>query len=338
MTLGLRRRWYCTNVTGCARARADTPYWKEDIDPEHAVCHEPGCGSALVEGRPLNLWPRGLGMGAATLAVLVLIGWAARLVFFPPPLDNVAFAQSETRVQERAGALSLIVARSAHLQERQTVKFRASNGTAKAGTNFEAVEGELVFEPGDTSKALNVTLLPGSGYLKNDVYFQVTLTNVEGHPRQTVVIEEPKVASTQADDAKHAVRAASVIAKDVADQVVRESVASRMVATQRSDPARFDFYQRQLATIQGNLRRSRESYAQSLRDLRGMQPRAVMQAMDDVAEDLARNGFSQQSKAVVIMKRQYGEFLAKGNIDMDRWADELGTVVPKGPAPPASSL
>lgn len=339
MTLGVRRRWYCSNVAKCDRARSDTPFWEADIARNGAFCHgNNGCGQQLTEGEPLDVRPRWFAFCGAAVGVGIILAWAVVNVLFPPPLKDVDFAQHEIHVHEDGGVVSLQISRTAKVDRRETVLFNSSDGTALAGKNYEAANGEVVFDSGDKNKYVTITILRGNGYLKSDLYFQVTLTNVAGKPRQIVIIDEPKVDDTLKAQAERVVRAASVVANDIADDVVRERVLTRLLSASRSDQSMFERDQRVLQTVQGNLTRSRESYAQSFRDMHTIQPRAVMDAMDHVAQDENRNGFSQQSRATETMKRQYAEYLSNGNIDMDRWANELSSVIPSVPPGPASAL
>ncbi|QSN63510.1 Calx-beta domain-containing protein [Caballeronia sp. M1242] len=335
MTPGLRRRWYCSNVVGCARARSDEPFWERDLK-QGVICSQ--CGQSLVEGKPIDVRARRIAVGAAVAVTAVLVVWALKAIFFPTPLQYVDFAQHETRVQQNGITLTLPVVRSRDVNRRETVRFSTVDGTAKAGVNYEAAQGELVFEPGETSRDVRITVLPGSGRLKSDLYFNLILVNVANKPHQVVIIEEPKIIDTLAAQAERVVRAASVVAKDIADAVVREHVVTRLLSASRADPAAFERYQNALQVIQGNLRRSRESYEQSFRDMRGIQPRAVMEAMDRVSDNQNRNGFVQQARATAIMKRQFDEYLSDGNMDMDRWANELSSVVPVARSGGASAL
>lgn len=129
--------------------------------------------------------------------------------------------------------------------------------------------------------------------------------------------------------AEQSVRTASVMAKEIADSVVRQRVLDQLLAASRDKPGEFDQYRQSLAIVNGNLSRARESYMQMLRDLQALQPGIVLSAMDHVSQDLASKGFAQQGQTVSIMKRQFTELLNHRNADMDRWATELSQVVPR---------
>jgi len=338
MAFGVQRRYYCANVAGCRWARADHPFSEAQFRQGGGRCAgaaDDGCGEPLREGRPLDRRPAWLAAGtAAALALAAAVVVTAR-VLFPPPIAAVAFGAAESRTPDSAALLSIPVRRDAALDRRVTVRFETVDGTARAGADYEATRGELTFEPGERSKALTVTIVPDATHQKGERHFSVRLANVAGEPRHVVFIHQPPVNRDLQTQADQTVRAASVVAKDIADHGVRVRVIGELLAASRHDAAVFRRYQEAQALAQGNLTRARESYAQFFRDMQAMQPRIVLQSMDTASAALEQQGFSQQAQATAIMKRQFGEYLSRKSMDLDRWTAELGTAVPR--LPPAKA-
>ena len=333
MAWGLRRRYYCVNLAHCALAREDFAYSEQQHLGARGLCagHDGsgGCGSLLREGSPRDLRPKWTAAAAAAMVVLGIGGYFVRDLVFPSALTGVAFVVEQSRTEGVAALLSIDVHRKAGVDRRAVVDFESIDGSARAGTDYEPVRGRLSFEPGEKSKALSITILPDGARMAGERHFSVRLRNVAGTPTHVVFIREPQVDRSQQVQAEQMVRAASVVAKDIADHVVRLRVIHELLAASRADAGAFGRYQQALQATQGNLSRARESYAQFFRDLSSMPPRAVMQAMDAVSANLDRQGFRQQSQATSIMKKQYGEFSSGKGLSMDRWAVELAGVVPQ---------
>lgn len=185
-------------------------------------------------------------------------------------------------MRDAAVLLPVAVKREAGLDQRIVIQFQSTDGTAKAGEDYESVKGALIFEPGESSKTVSVTILPDLRQSKGERHFSLVLDNVVGSPKHVVFIQERQVDRSVELQASQMVRAASVVAKDIADHVVRVRVITNLMSTDRRDGATFHQYQKAQEVAQGNLNRARESYAQFFRDMQAMQPRAVLQAMDKV--------------------------------------------------------
>jgi len=334
-------RYWCTNVGGrCPHALADTPFDQKQFDAWHGLCGagpgEHGCGQALQGGELRDPRARRVLIGGTALATLALLGWAARPVLFPSPLERVAFAASETRTEEGRSSLSIEVVRSAALDQRVEVLCRLVDGSAKAGVDFQATTDRLVFEAGERSKALPIALLPDASHQRGERHFAVALANVAGEPRHVVVIAPKPVDRSAQLQAEQMVMMASRTAADIASLAVKHEVLDELLTGSRNDPVGFRNYKLQLAEVDGNLMRAREGYAQALRDLRTHPSVLVLDAMTRLQQDLDRREFGQQSKAVGVMKRQFGELLQHDTMDMDRWVRDLSVIVPRAPGGPSA--
>ena len=63
--------------------------------------------------------------------------------------------------------------------EEVRVHYATADGTAIAGEDYTATEGDLVFAPGDTKKTIEVPIVVDE-YLEPDEFFTVALSNPEG--------------------------------------------------------------------------------------------------------------------------------------------------------------
>jgi hypothetical protein len=72
---------------------------------------------------------------------------------------TVAFSSATYSVAENAGTASITVNLSGASTQTITVNYATSDGSATAGSDYTAASGTLTFNPGDTSKTFNVTIL-----------------------------------------------------------------------------------------------------------------------------------------------------------------------------------
>lgn len=89
------------------------------------------------------------------------------------------FADKDSELVESVGLFELKVVRYSGARGRVAVPYYTEDGTAKAGKEFEAASGELIFENNDTDKVIPLHITDEDSYEK-DVLFYVQL----GEPRQ----------------------------------------------------------------------------------------------------------------------------------------------------------
>ena len=333
MSLWHKPRYYCTNLAGaCRYAANDVPFSSYDFKRHEGRCRghsKDGCEQPLALGDPRDLRARWAAFTLATLGAAAASGWWVRTTLFPPPLQHVAFSATETHTDDKAGALELNVVRDRDLQRRIEVEYVSADGSAKAGEDYQPVRDRLVFEPGESTKSIRVTLVPDPTFTKEKRYFSLSLVNVLGAPKETVEIAPRAVDRAEEQQAEQSVLSASRIAADIAGFMVKRRVLIRLLASREGSQSDAKEFQQQLEDVDGNLTRARESYLQSLKDLQTFEAPVVIHAIDHLHADLEDRHFAQQSRALQVMKSQFMELSDKKSTNMDRWVEELESAVPR---------
>ncbi|KAK7504735.1 hypothetical protein BaRGS_00003763 [Batillaria attramentaria] len=91
---------------------------------------------------------------------------------------HVYFDPGHYTVMENVGSFNITVTRDGgDLEKTLYVDFHSEDGTANAGSDYEAVEGTLVFQPGETHKQFSVTIIDDDIF-EEDEHFYVHLSNL----------------------------------------------------------------------------------------------------------------------------------------------------------------
>ncbi len=94
------------------------------------------------------------------------------------PRPTVAFSQAGISQDEGGGTAAIEVVLSAASGRVVTVNYATSDGTATAGSDYTATSGTLTFNPGETSKTIQVTIIDDS-IDESDETVTLTLSNPE---------------------------------------------------------------------------------------------------------------------------------------------------------------
>merc|ERR1712061_736145 len=81
------------------------------------------------------------------------------------------FAESEAEIVESVGVFECKVQRISGARGKVAIPYSTEDGTAKEGTHYEAVEGELLFCNEETEKIIEIPILDEESYEKNLVLF-----------------------------------------------------------------------------------------------------------------------------------------------------------------------
>ena len=333
MSLWRQARYYCTNTAApCRYAIEDIPFSVHEFGKFAGRCRgnqAEGCGAPLALGDPKDLRLRWALLGTLVVGASAGIGFMLRTFVFLPPLEHVAFVTSETRTDDGVGALQLDVVRDKDLEREIQVEYMSVDGSAKAGEDYEPVRDRVSFSPGERRQTIRVMVLPDRTLQKETRYFALALVNVAGVPREIIQISPRAIDRTQEMQAGQMVLSTSRIAADIGGFVVKRDVLLKLLTARAGTEEEARVYQRQLVEVEDNLSRARDGYSQSLRELQDFTAPLVMHAIDHLYEDLESKHFTQQSRALQIMKSQFAEFVEKKSMDMDRWVQELATTVPR---------
>merc|ERR1712045_237430 len=88
------------------------------------------------------------------------------------------FEEHEAEITESIGTFELKVARMSGARGKVAVPYTTEDGTAKAGKDYESVEGELVYCNEENSKTIEIPIIEEDSYEKNVVMYVVI-----GEPR-----------------------------------------------------------------------------------------------------------------------------------------------------------
>ena len=115
---------------------------------------------------------------------------------------NIIFDQTRYTVKEDAGSISLTLNRINGNQGELIAKVQTSDGSAKAGEDYNKKTAEVIFGANDTSKQVSITINKNEGAEKTES-FKVTLSDSnDGQSSTEVVIEdiaEPVVVAGSAE-------------------------------------------------------------------------------------------------------------------------------------------
>jgi len=129
----------------------------ESCDAEHAVC--------TTDGRMLSAGP----------SVTVQLA------------DPITMSVADAEVEEGPGAtLDFVVSLSRAADDDITVYYKAYDGTATAGADYEAVDSNFVFSPGETEKTVSVVVLDDA-HDEDTETVNFWITSVRGLTAQQVV-------------------------------------------------------------------------------------------------------------------------------------------------------
>jgi hypothetical protein len=119
-----------------------------------------------------------------------------------PPLDAPSIAIGDVTITEgniSTRAATFTVSLSAASTQPVTVAFTTADGTATAGSDYQAASGTLTFAPGETSKSITV-LVNGDRVPEPNETFSVNLSSptnamiAKGQAVGTIVDDEPRIS------------------------------------------------------------------------------------------------------------------------------------------------
>jgi hypothetical protein len=98
----------------------------------------------------------------------------------PPPPPRLNIADGSVREGNKGTSrLDLTVTLSRSISDVVTVNYATANGTALAKSDYTATSGKLTFQPGQTSRAIGISIITDRRREKNET-FSVTLSGAVG--------------------------------------------------------------------------------------------------------------------------------------------------------------
>ena len=91
-------------------------------------------------------------------------------------ITPAAMSVADATANESSGALSFTLSLDRPLTTRVTVDYKTSDGTARAGSDYESTTGTLAFDPGETSKTIPVPIIDDA-HDEGSETFTLTLSN-----------------------------------------------------------------------------------------------------------------------------------------------------------------
>lgn len=119
---------------------------------------------------------------------------------------DILFDPMEYTVMENVGKVSLTLTRLGDLASTIVVNYETENGSAKAGSDYVAKGGQLVFGPGEAHKQIQITIINDDEF-EDDEHFFVAITDahyqaaaVDTSQRPEIRVVTPKAKVNILDD------------------------------------------------------------------------------------------------------------------------------------------
>lgn len=152
-------------------------------DDEHFYVRLSNIRVGGADGRPVYVQANGsLATPNGARTPVVKLGESALATIMILDDDHAGvfcFAEAEQEIAESIGQLCVAVNRFSGARGRVMLPYRTVESSAKAGKDFEAGEGEVIFENNETEKNIEVNIIEEDSYEK-DVTFYIEL----GEPKQ----------------------------------------------------------------------------------------------------------------------------------------------------------
>ena len=125
---------------------------------------------------------------------------------------TISFDPAHYTVMENVGQFSVTVCREGDLSQSVVVDFKTEDGTANAGGDYEAVEEQLVFRPGETHKQIMISVIDDDVF-EEDEHFYCRLSEprylhadsavTNDKPRPKLQLGTPSIATVMILDDDH---------------------------------------------------------------------------------------------------------------------------------------
>lgn len=137
-------------------------------------CEVPPSGKVLFEVKNVEIKS-----AAGPLKGVLKMGLGSIVTVAAPP--RVVCKSSGMTVAEDASVVNVVISRNVSLSGTVTVSYGTENGKAKAGVDYVATTGTVVFAPNETEKIVPITII-NNPLLSSDRWFRLKLTNISSSP------------------------------------------------------------------------------------------------------------------------------------------------------------
>jgi hypothetical protein len=339
MALGIKKYYYCTNIDGeCQYALGSHIYTEQQYNNANKKCvgtHSDGCGEILTLDH-INDYRKYLYSGFVVFIVIVSgSSFYLKKLFFPEPIQGISFTSGVTHVDEKVGQIELNVERHEDLDKTLSILFVSADGTAKAGHNYQALNGKVNFKSGQKLAKIPVTILPDNEISETEKVFSITLVNVEAQPHHEIFVKESSLSKEALEKSDIIVISLTNMAKDIADFARKLKITKDFISAKGNS-----FNESQMKTytgiyndIESNLKQARDRYVEELGRLQAIDRQVVIKSMDKRINYLRQHDYIQLYKAAEIMKEHFNYSLDNNVLDIDKLIIALEQTIPKSDSP-----
>ncbi|WP_198000435.1 Calx-beta domain-containing protein [Gimesia alba] len=113
--------------------------------------------------------------------------------------DQPSLSINDVVINEDAGTATVTVSLNQALSSALTVDFTTANDSAASPSDYQALSGTLTFNPGETSKSINISIIDSDVVEPNEI-FLINLTNPQSSEYQITLSDSQSVVTIQDDD------------------------------------------------------------------------------------------------------------------------------------------
>ncbi len=312
-----RRPYYCgSDVSKCTRSARHSVWYNSG---GKKVC--PECQKPLVAGK------RSINFSFLTFLLLLMgaIFWTGYRQVFPQVISGVFFSTVVSEIMESAGVVEVHVKLSDVADHHPiTINYRTVAGSAEDKKDFQATQGQLIFNSGESEKTIVIPITQDRDSLENNENFFIYLDNVIGNPKHTIIIREEGVNKDLLDKADLLVSSLSTLAAKMANQL-KSIYYIQDYSRDNINPA--EEIEERYYQIQSNLRNASEKYLLLFHKASELDPVVLNSVIENRIAALQRGEFQLQFLATQVMQQQLKRFLDTQIPETSTWVKELSGLV-----------
>jgi hypothetical protein len=336
MTLGIKKRYYCTNIKGGCQYALKHHIYTERQYKANKKCIgniSDGCGE-FISPDHIDYRKKLYSSLIFLFVLLFCLSIYLKNIFFPEPIKGVSFTSNSTHIDESIGQVEINIKRDGDLNEALSISFVSNDGTAKAGYDYQALKGNITFEPRQGLAKIPVTILPDNDISESDEVFSIILTDVEAQPQHEIFIKEAppsKEALEKIDIIVRDVRDLADKAKSIADYARKLEITKNLISCKGSslNNSQLKTYTDKYQIMSSNLNQLRDRYVELLHELSYLDKTTVIMTIDKRITYLKQQNLIQLHDATQVMKEHFIYYLQNEVLDMDKLITLLNDTIPR---------